>query len=136
MRELVGMKNMLNEMINAKWNENGFFDHVNVSYGFLHDDEIDNVGLTLTKKDFNPDIEVLTIFNVEFAVVYEGIIVTITKKMTKLDNDDESLSRKVDYYLDNDTIKDIKEEIDFLIKYQLDLDVIMCCRVEKDEAEE
>ena len=129
------MKNMLNEMISTKWNENGFFDYVNVSYGFLHDDEIDNVALTLTKKDFNPDIEVLTIFKVEFAVVYEGIIVTITKKMTKLD-DDESYTRKIDYYLGNDTIKEIKEEIDFLIKYQLDLDVIMCCRVEKDEVEE
>lgn len=126
------MENMLNEMINTKWNENGFFDYVNVSYGFLHDDEIDNVALTLTKKDFNPDIEVLTVFKVEFAVVYEGIIVTITKKMTKLE-DDESHTRKFEYYLGDDTIRDIKEEIDFLIKYQLDLDIIMCCRVEKEE---
>lgn len=133
MRELVSMKNMLNEMISTKWNENGFFDDVNVSYGFVHDGEIDNVGLTFTKKDFNPDIEVLTIFKVEFAVVYEGIIVTITKKMTKLDDDHHECTRKIDYYLENDTIEDIKEEIDFLIKYQLDLDVIRCCRVEKED---
>lgn len=126
------MENMLNEMMNTKWNENGFFDYVNVSFGFLHDDEINNVGLTLTKKDFNSDIEVLTIFKVEFAVVYEGIITTITKKMTKLE-DGESHTRKFEYYLGDDTIKDIKEEIDFLIKYQLDLDVVMCCRVEKDD---